>query len=306
MTADILLATYQGADYIKEQIESLLSQTYTPIRILARDDGSTDRTLEILKTYSNHLTIIPNGNNGGIRNNFSELLQHSTADYVFFSDQDDIWLPNKVADTIKELKWMERKFGRSTPLLVHTDLKVVKKDLSTISPSFWHYANLKPKQTSLNRLLVQNNITGCTMGMNRALIKLTESIPSGAIMHDWWVGLVASCFGHIGHLKDPTMLYRQHTTNDTGAKKNSMRAFMEQSAIESTKKATCEQQTYEQAKQFLECYGTKMNPTARQVVETYINLKNQPYLKQKQLVLKHQFFKQGFLRNVKAFLSIGS
>lgn len=300
MTVDILLATYQGASYLEEQIESLLSQTYSDIRIIARDDGSTDQTLKILKGYSDKIVIIPNDVNEGIKNNFSMLLQHSNANYIFFSDQDDIWLPNKVKETIQELQRLE-KLGRSTPLLVHTDLKVVDKDLSLISPSFWKYTNLNPQHTSLNRLLVQNNITGCTMGMNRALINLIKSIPQEAIMHDWWIALVAACFGDIGHVKNPTILYRQHQTNDTGAKNYGLKAHMNQSSAESEKKITCGLQTFTQAQKFLKCYQTKMDPISIKTIEAYIALENQSFLKQKQQIFKHRFFKQGFLRNVKAF-----
>ncbi len=305
MSADILLATYQGEKYLKEQIESLFSQSYSDIRIIARDDGSTDCTTDILNEYASRITILPNKANSGIRNNFSELLQQHTADYVFFSDQDDVWLPNKVGDTIRELQKMEKRFGKSTPLLVHADLKVVDKDLSLISPSFWSYAKLNPLHNTLNRLLVQNNITGCTIGMNRALAGMVIPIPEGAIMHDWWIALVASCFGQISYIPSATMLYRQHQSNDIGAKKNTFNAFVSQSKEELIKKSQCQQQTYEQANQFLESFKFKMYPDAVRTVQAYIELKEQSYLKQKRTLVKHQFFKHGFFRNLKFFFGTG-
>ena len=220
---DILLATYQGARYLDDQLKSILAQTYSQFHLWIRDDGSNDGTQEILQKwkqlYHDKITIVPTAERLGIKKNFSELMKHSRASYIMFADQDDIWLPFKVEACLNRLKTMERQYGSHLALVVHTDLKVVDQDLKEISPSFWHYSKLRPDLISLNRLLPQNVLTGCTMFMNRALVDLAGPIPEAAIMHDWWIALVAACFGHIGVLNQPTILYRQHSTNDTGAKR---------------------------------------------------------------------------------------
>ncbi len=111
-------------------------------------------------------------------------MKMSRAPYVMFADQDDKWLTNKVETSLDQLKAMERQYGSHLPLLIHTDLTVVDSKLGELASSFWKYAGLNPNQTSLNRLLSQNILTGCTMLMNRALVELanmnqTMSEPDG-------------------------------------------------------------------------------------------------------------------------------
>ncbi len=229
-------------------------------------------------------------------------MAYAKAPYILFADQDDQWLPNKIELSLNLLQTMEQRYGSTVPLLVHTDLKVVGKDLSEIAPSFWRYANLNPHLTRLNRLLVQNNLTGCTMLMNRTLLKLAYPIPDAAVMHDWWIALVVSCFGHIQPLNQPTLLYRQHGLNDTGAKPYGLWRFFQQSAQETTKKAVCTSRTYDQAHLLLERYEALLNEQQKTLLEAYAQLPTLSFLQQKRKIIKHRFFKQGFLRNLKLLI----
>lgn len=306
---DILLASYQGARYIKDQIQSILNQTYPFIHIWIRDDGSTDNTPQILEQiasfYPDRITLLPFHKNLGVRGNFSELMAYSKSPYIMFSDQDDIWLPNKIELSLQAIKKLEALHDPHLPLLVHTDLSVVKHDLSIIKNSFWEYAKLNPSATSLNRLLTQNVLTGCTMILNRSLLNKALPIPSRAIMHDWWIALTAAAFGHICHVDQPTMLYRQHHSNGIGAKKNSLLAYLKEKKTNKKPcvKAHCIEQTYHQAELFFERYSPLLKSDHQKILKTYANLGKMNFLKQKQQILKHKFFKCGFLRNLKHLIS---
>lgn len=222
-TVDILLATYNGADYVVEQIESLFRQDYPHWRVLARDDGSSDKTGDILRDYAERhperFVLIPaEGANLGFVGNFARLMEHSSADYLAFCDQDDVWLPEKLRLSLEEMQALELAHGADKPLLVHTDLRVVDGDLNEIAPSFWGYQELDAGAgTALNRLLIKNVVTGCAAMINRPLKDLSLPIPAEAKAHDWWIALIAAAMGAVGHVTAPTVLYRQHKGNTIGA-----------------------------------------------------------------------------------------
>ncbi len=304
---DVLLATFQGAKYLEEQLESILTQTHPQLYLWIRDDGSSDQTMVILekwaKTYPQKITLIPPQKRLGIKGNFSELMKHSQAPYMMFSDQDDIWLPHKVEASLDQLIALERQYGSHLPLLVHTDLKVVNKKLEEIAPSFCHYAGLNPKLTTLNRLLAQNVLTGCTLLMNRTLADLSHPIPEEALMHDWWIALVATCFGHINFLDQATLLYRQHGRNEVGAKHYHIWRFIRQILKGNQNKISNIYPTYKQASCFLKRYQSILPPEKQALIKAYEELGQLPYFKQKRQIIKYQFFKQGFLRNARALLT---
>ncbi|MCK4906728.1 MAG: glycosyltransferase family 2 protein [Spirochaetes bacterium] len=221
---DILLATYNGEQFIAEQLESILSQTYTNWQLIIRDDGSTDDTQKILKKYkkkySEKIKLIKDKHqNLGSMLNFSVLMGESKADYIAFSDQDDVWEKDKLEVSMKAMQTAEKKNGKKSPLLVHTDMKVVDEELNEIHESFWKYQKHNPVKKGSEFLMVQNNTNGCTMLFNKELKDMAFPIPDEAIMHDWWVAIVASEFGKIVALENKTVLYRQHYSNRLGAKR---------------------------------------------------------------------------------------
>jgi glycosyltransferase involved in cell wall biosynthesis len=219
---DILLATFQGGLYLKEQLLSLIQQSYSNFHIFIRDDGSTDQTVTIIesfrKIYPERITVIPSAQCLGVKGNFSELMHHTKAKYIMFCDQDDIWLPHKIKLSLDKMKTLENQHG-PIPLLVHTDLQVVKSDLTLIARSFWKYSKLDPSKNSLNDLLSKNTVTGCALMINQKLLELAYPIPDQCIMHDWWIVLVATIFGKIEFIKEAPILYRQHGKNAVGALK---------------------------------------------------------------------------------------
>jgi glycosyltransferase involved in cell wall biosynthesis len=224
-TIDILLATYNGENFLKEQIDSLLNQTYQNWRLLIHDDGSKDNTLEIIKGYalefSDKIVFIDDGiKTGGSKNNFAHLMSFAKAPYIMFCDQDDVWLENKIELTLNKMLESEQK-NSNKPVLVHTDLKVVDSNLGIIANSMFEYQRLNDAHgKDIYKLAVENCITGCTVMINNNLLKLSLPIPKEAIMHDWWIGLV--CLGNKGVVEfenRSTILYRQHSVNTIGAKK---------------------------------------------------------------------------------------
>lgn len=226
MLVDILLATYNGSKYLSEQIDSILEQTHRNFRILVSDDGSSDDTLSILLRYKEllgeKLVILPNPAVGqGVIRNFENLMRASLSDglapWSVFSDQDDVWLPGKIAASLKEMIRIESGDGGSVPCLVHSDLTVVDANLKVLSPLFSRYQLMDPAQCTPLSLLSVNQVTGCTMMVNRALLKMALPLPTETIMHDWWCGLISSS-GRRFFIETPLILYRQHGSNQVGAK----------------------------------------------------------------------------------------
>lgn len=222
---DIVLPTYNGMPFVEQQLDSILGQTHEDWRLFIRDDGSSDATPNILRQYAgrhpDRISLIEDGDgNLGCNDNFGRLLAASDADHVALCDQDDIWLPEKLALTLAEMRRLESRHGVDAPLLVHTDLEVVDRTGDPIAPSFWRYHDLTPETGSaLGRLLVRNVVTGCTAMLNSPLKRVCLPIPSEARNHDWWIALAAAAFGHIGHISQPTVRYRNHDHNANGARR---------------------------------------------------------------------------------------
>lgn len=306
---DILMATYNGEKYVSQQIESILNQTYKEWTLYIRDDGSQDGTLSILYKYQNmyptQIIIIRDDKKGlGAKMNFAELMKYTTSEYCMFSDQDDIWLEDKIEKSMNKMNYMEHKFGKNIPLLVHTNLKVVDKELNIINDSFWIYQNLNPENNKINYLLVQNNITGCTMLMNKELIKLSLEIPDKCIMHDWWIGLIASTKGEIGYIKDSTILYRQHGNNEVGAHKYSSKAYFKQKIdnIDNIKESINNGLT--QGKCLYEKFGDTINFSDRILLEKFIHLKDINLISRKVSIINNKFYKQGIIRKISYIIFI--
>ena len=222
MSVDVVLATFNGGRFLREQLDSLLVQSFSDFRVLVGDDGSSDETLAIVAEYSrknpDRFFFLEAALGLGACGNFARLLSESTGDYVFLSDQDDVWDREKMSLSLEAIKSLEAKVGENTPLLVHTDLLVVDDELRLISQSFFDFQHLDSRRTDFRDLLFQNTVTGCSVVMNRALVRKALPVPSAVVMHDWWLALVASSFGYIGFVNRPLISYRQHSSNQVGAK----------------------------------------------------------------------------------------
>lgn len=292
---EILMATYNGENYIEEQIESLFNQTYTNWNLLIRDDGSKDRTIEILekleKQYPDKIKLLRDSKGGlKAKDNFLELLRNSKENYIMFCDQDDVWLPNKIEITLKKMLKVEEG-----PTLIHTDLKVVDKNLNIISNSFWKFQNINPSRKAYNYLIVQNNITGCTMMINRELANLSNSEFPNGLMHDWVIGIIASLKGKIEYIKESTILYRQHGNNDVGAKGYSQTILKK---IKNFKKIKNEIYKINDQLEII-VKNIEINDFELQKkINQFINLPNKNLFYRKYWLIKNNFTKQGVLWKV--------
>lgn len=220
---DILLSTYNGQKFVNAQIDSILAQTCTHWRLMVRDDGSTDQTLAIVRNYANNypnVVLIEDTQNLGVCRSFEALLSRSDADYFMFCDQDDVWLPTKVADTLALMQEQEKALGKQTPIMVHTDVRVVDENLHTLADSFFEMKNLQPDliHANLHYSLLYTCTTGCTLMGNAATRRIALPFPKGIVMHDNWIDrVVALRGGCCVALHKATMLYRQHGHNVCGA-----------------------------------------------------------------------------------------
>jgi rhamnosyltransferase len=221
----IVLATFNGSDFLSEQFNSLIAQTEQNWVLLTRDGGSSDQTSEIVQYYcekDGRIQLILNDGSlyGSAIGNFSTLLKAAymqEAEYVFFCDQDDVWEKGKLELMLKQLRQLE---GQSKePSLIHHDLLVVNDSLEPIADSFINMMQLQPSdQQNPQRLISRNEVTGCAMACNRALLEIALPISNQAVMHDWWLALCAGYFGRLAFIPDKLVKYRQHGANTIGAK----------------------------------------------------------------------------------------
>ncbi len=307
---DILLASYNGEQFIGEQIQSLLEQTYSHWRLLIRDDGSADNTLAVIRDYSKKypekIAVIEDDQQRlGACRNFAKLLERSTADYIMFCDQDDVWLPNKVQLTLEKMKNMEKRHGDALPLLVYTDMKVVDEQLQVISNSYWKHQAFNPKSgTVLNRLLVSNVVIGCTMMVNRKLKELSLPFPQNVLMHDWWLALVSAAFGKNEYSPEAPILYRQHQSNVAGAKWSlSFRGVVSQ-IRNAQRHIEYLRASQEQAEAFAKRYVHLLRKTDLRKIQVYSHLRDQNCLKKRYCIIRYQFWWAGFVRSAAMFVFV--
>ena len=221
------MATYNGAAFVEEQVLSILAQTNSDWRLSISDDCSTDGTLEVLdrleKKDARIRVVSKNTRHGGSTPSFMWLLNNSTASYVMFCDQDDVWLPDKIEKTLSKMYELEASHGANSPLLVFSDLAVVDAKLELIASSYAEFKHRSPMRIAVHQLLSTCAGNGCTMMLNRTLSDMCCSVLEYGepAFHDWWALLVASACGHIGYVDESLMLYRQHLGNVVGAQRYS-------------------------------------------------------------------------------------
>lgn len=309
----ICMATYNGEKYLSEQLESILNQTNTDWKLFIRDDGSNDETLNILQKYHNNFPhkielLSDNVSSGSSKANFFNILEYlkdEKFNYYMFSDQDDFWHSNKIENTLNKIKEMEQAEGVSTPLLVHSDLRVVDEKLSVLSDSFINYRALDPNVIGLNRLLIQNNITGCTMLWNKSLYDLLDfKITQSIAMHDWWLTLVASAFGKIGFLDKATIDYRQHGNNVVGATNVNSLGFIFKRLFSSNRVKQTLNLSFTQAQTFLNVYKYILSDDKKRTIENFVIIKDMPKFKKIVKIIKGKYLKQGLIQKIGQLLFI--
>lgn len=308
-TVEIVLATYNGEAYLAEQLDSLLAQkTSVPWRVLVADDGSQDRSCEIVTAYASRdprIVLLSDSETGrGPAGRFGWLAAQTKAPYVMFCDQDDVWLPHKVQQAFTAMQAAETsKLG--LPVLLHTDLQVVDRNLGEIASSFIALRGIDPTPP-LRRLLVENSVTGCTVMVNRPLLQLALPIPSHAYIHDWWLALLAESCGRLVYLPEASIRYRQHEANTVGVRRvglyERVQRFWELWGDPSAQRMY--ERSYAQAQALLTRAASHMHPQALQSVTAFVASNHAPVLSKKWQLLRGGFLQKHPLRRVLLLLRI--
>jgi len=303
------MATYNGEKYLHEQIDSLLAQTFQDFVIYISDDASTDNTWDILNSYAKQypekiILFQKEINSGSSKHNFFDMMINVKDDYVMLCDQDDVWLPGKVEDAYNAVKAAEAKYGQCTPLVIHTDLIVVNKNLEIISPSFRLAMNSNFCRIQLKDQIIQNTLTGCTAMYNRSLAELIQKKPEFMVMHDWWLMLIAAAFGKIEPLYQQTVLYRQHDKNVVGAKNVRTFSYKFNKLLNYKEIKAALAQTYMQAQNFLDVYGNKLSGEQIALLEAYCLVPNMSKFMRWYTVCRLGVLKNGVARKIAGFIFI--
>ena len=316
-TVQVLLSSYNGEKYIREQLDSILSQEGVEVQLLIRDDGSTDGTRSILAEYEQqweNISVMYGTNVGVIQSFFLLLEQAGNYPYVALADQDDVWLKQKLKRAIERIEKEENnkkvsnhkksieknyakcKIGSSEkqkelchrsdvrkeykePVVYCSAKQLVDAKLYPL-PSPIKYPNIR---TEFGNALVENMCTGCTCVINRAMVQLLKGKqPKFTIMHDFWIYLVGTCFGTVIYDEESYILYRQHGANELGAATSLFENYKRR--IKNFKKHRG--QLTKQAKQLVILYGKMMPEEKKKVAELFVQSK-------KDWNIRRKFLQQG-------------
>jgi glycosyltransferase involved in cell wall biosynthesis len=214
----VVMGTYNGEKYLKQQIESILNQTYSNFELIVVDDASTDQTLSILQDYAerdNRIQIYTAEKNIGLVENFERGLILAKGDLIALSDQDDIFREDKIELLVNKLKAFPKRD------LVISDLSLIDSNGNKTHDSFWQNQRLNPSAGKpFRRLIYSNFATGCAMMFRRKLLNTALPFPKGILVHDWWIAVVATTknAGGLCLIRESLTAYRQHGANVIGAK----------------------------------------------------------------------------------------
>ena len=198
----IVMATYNGEKYIKEQIDSILVNMNSEDELIISDDGSTDATLNIINQYNDNRIRLIQGPKKGVKQNFANAIEKTKGKYIFLSDQDDIWEINKIEAVLKEFK--------HASVVIH-DAEVVDENLNTTMSSFFNYRN---SGKGVIKNIYKNTYIGCCMAFKADLKKYILPIPNNIEMHDQWIGILGEIKGEGSvFLNQKLIKYRRHSSN---------------------------------------------------------------------------------------------
>ncbi|MDF2589721.1 MAG: hypothetical protein K0S41_3562 [Anaerocolumna sp.] len=315
---NIILATYNGEKYISEQIDSIIKNSFKNWKLWVFDDGSTDRTSSIINSYAiqypDQIYFRQNEKNIGVTLNFLEGVLHvnrckfngnekaasnqndEIIDYFMFSDQDDVWMKDKIELTLNHMKKMEQKFNKNSILAVFTDALVVDENLNKLHSSFYQVNKLDTKKVDLAHIMMENKLIGCTVMFNQPLLDKMKSLPKNARYHDWWVAMVASAFGHISFMPKATLFYRQHSNNVVG--NQTFNSYVKRRITTLNKQKEVITKVIKQADDFYNIYRVELSTDKKMQVYTLSQLNKYNWLKRRFIILKYGFLKTGLIRNI--------
>lgn len=210
----VCMATYNGAPYIRKQLDSILSQLGPDDEIIISDDGSVDGTISIIKSIQDkRIKFYVNKGERGVINNFENALSKASGDYIFLSDQDDVWKSNKIETVVPLL---------SDNILVVHNAVIIDKDDVSFGRNFF---SLRGSKSGYFNNLYRNSYLGCCMCFRRELLKKILPFPKRIEMHDRWIGLMAELYGKVFFSKEELIGYRVHGNNVSNSTGKSVNPF---------------------------------------------------------------------------------
>lgn len=282
----VLLSTFNGTAFLQQQLDSLYAQTYPQIRILARDDGSSDTTRRILEREqaSGRVELLAGHDNMGAAASFFELLRQAARTqtrYVAFCDQDDVWLPEKLSRAVAVLS--ANHDGRAA--MYCSRLEIVDTNLAHLGYT------PEQKRLGFGNALIESVAVGCTIVLDRKAIDLIcESMPARVLVHDWWCYLVLSCFGEVVFDRDALIKYRQHGNNSFGAANGHVDRLL-RNLKRFAGRGTGRAWQSEQASVFMATFGDRI-PAARQpLLKLFVDAKSAWWPRMK-LALSNDIWRQ--------------
>ena len=263
---NVLLATYNGIRYLREQLQSLETQTLPGARITVRDDGSTDGTETLIQEWAESRPNVHcmTGPRLGATNNFFALLDGcgDECDYFAFADQDDIWLPDKIERAVFSLG----RCDTEGPAMYCSRVEYVDEGLRHIG-----YSRI-PKKVDFTNALVENIVTGCTVVLNRSARNLIrKQVPQKTLMHDWWCYLVVSAFGRVVFDERPGIKYRQHAGNAIGGTPSRIELFRQ--GITRFVGRPPRVSLSDQAIEFSRCFGDSLEQQKREILDRFLTVR---------------------------------
>ena len=296
---EIVMATYNGEKYIKEQLDSLLSQSYPDLLVDVCDDGSTDDTVSIVKEYEKkdrRVRLFENKTNQGYIRNFMSGIVRCDSPYIMLCDQDDIWNRDKVELTLEKMKQMERE-NPEKPVLVFTDAMNFDSSTGKKLGRFHEMSHLNVKKVDTAHLFMENKCIGCTIMMNRVILPYLRELPEEIRVHDWWLALICSHFGKVVYVDKMTLHYRQHSDNMIGTSSFFQYVAKRIRHIKEQKEAL--RATFAQGTAFYRMFGGQItDPERKKCAYEFAKMSENNAVKRRFLALRYGFLKSGLVRNL--------
>lgn len=216
----IAMAVYNGEKYLNEQIDSIIPQLLPEDEIIISYDNSTDNTLNIIKEYASidqRIKYYKNQIKPGVVKNFENAVNYCSGEIIFYSDQDDIWMPDKIKKVLS-------KFEDPKVTVVIHDTSLTDKELKITHPSTF---KLRNGNTSIIKNFIRLSYIGCSMAFRSTMLPVILPLPTKIRSHDWWTGTICSCFGKMEMINDSLILHRMHEDNETPKKRPSLKYQLE-------------------------------------------------------------------------------
>lgn len=300
----VVMTTYNGENYLKEQLDSIFSQTFEDFQLILSDDCSTDKTLDIIKHYQKkHKNIVLSINEKPLGSvaNFEKGMQIANTQYIALSDQDDIWEKNKLQLQIASIRELEKQHP-NIPLMVHSDLSMIDSNSKKTADSYFKFRSYKlGKKKDIGHILGPCGVMGNTILINKLLHTKLFPFPKNLKVHDYWIAVVNETLGLRLTLNTPLVRYRIHENNLSNSSQNISKNLF-------TKLQTkCLLPYINQGREsvleyLLGSYILKDSDIT--IIEnflSYLHNPNQNRIKSYLILYKNKLIKKGFLNQVKFF-----